>query len=664
MGFWDSVLKGVTGTAFFSPRVTYIGGPGGLDDLAGLVGDETTRQSAAQMWRTQPHFRTVVDFLARNIAQLGIHTFTLNSETDRVRDRDAPSARALAQPNNETTTYELIYALVVDLSLYDRAFWFVGPSTATDTGWVIRRLPPAWVNPVMRSPFEVDYYLVHVGNAEPMKVPTRNVLAFPGHNPAGMAGCSPTVESLRETLREQIEASRYRGQVWRRGGRVSAVLQRPKDAPSWSDGAREAFRSDWHSKFTGNGPGAGGTPILEDGMTLNRIDFSAQEQQFVEAAKLSLTTVAAAFHVNPTMVGLLDNANYSNMREFRKMLYGDTLGPTIARIEARFNSFLLPMLGMTPGDSYLEFNIAEKLQGNFEEQAAVLAKLTGRPIFTADEGRARLNMPALGGMAAELAVPVNLALPSMPAPGRAPAAAPEPPEVTEPPGEAARALESKAGAPAVKVGPAPGLRERHVTELREFFARQGRSVTSRASAGAEWWDGERWDSELAEALVYLHHLTATGTAREALAAAGIDPAGYDESRTQAFLTEAARRAAESINTETHDAAKDALEGDEPSESLALVFDDAVTNRAELYGLTLTTFASGFGAVEAARQRGGEGARKTWRTTSSNPRSTHAALNGQTVPIGEPFSNGLQWPGGSGGDASEIAGCECQVDITF
>ena len=63
------------------------------------------------------------------------------------------------------------------------------------------------------------------------------------------------------------------------------------------------------------------TPILEEGMTLQRIDFSASEQQFVEAAKLSLVTVAAAFHVNPTMIGQNDGANYSNVREFRRMLF-------------------------------------------------------------------------------------------------------------------------------------------------------------------------------------------------------------------------------------------------------------------------------------------------------------------------------------------------------
>jgi len=47
-------------------------------------------QSVEQLWREQPYLRTVVTFLARNIAQLGVHTFERVSETDRRRNRSDP----------------------------------------------------------------------------------------------------------------------------------------------------------------------------------------------------------------------------------------------------------------------------------------------------------------------------------------------------------------------------------------------------------------------------------------------------------------------------------------------------------------------------------------------------------------------------------------------
>jgi phage portal protein BeeE len=142
-------------------------------------------------------------------------------------------------------------------------------------------------------------------------------------------------------------------------------------------------------------------------MTYQRVGFSAHEDEWLDNAKLSFAMVASVYHVNPTMVGLLDNANFSNVREFRKQLYGDTLGSTISMIEDRINTFLVPRVTGT-ADAYVEFNIAEKLRGNFEEQAQALSSATGRPWMTADEARGINNMRSLGGDAAELVTPLNV----------------------------------------------------------------------------------------------------------------------------------------------------------------------------------------------------------------------------------------------------------------
>ena len=187
---------------------------------------------------------------------------------------------------------------------------------------------------------------------------------------------------------------------------MSAVLERPAGAPRWSDAARETFREDWYAKYTGSGSHAGGTPILEDGMTLNRVDYSATDQQYIEGVQLSFTTVASVFHINPTMVGVLDNANYSNVREFRKMLYGDTLGPLIAQLESALNAWLLPIMGGEEG-TYVEFNVAEKLQGDFEAQSQFFQSAVGRPYMSANEARARLNLRAVDG-GDDLVTPLNV----------------------------------------------------------------------------------------------------------------------------------------------------------------------------------------------------------------------------------------------------------------
>src|SRR5690606_27538534 len=61
-----------------------------------------------------------------------------------------------------------------------------------------------------------------------------------------------------------------------------------------------------------------------------------------------------------------------------------------------------------------------------------------------------------------------------------------------------------------------------------------------------------------------------------------------------------------------------------------------------------------------RQTSGRG-RKTWRTRSGNPRSSHRRMNGETVDLDRLFSKGARWPGDSALRAAGRAGCKCAVE---
>ncbi|MFI8412811.1 phage portal protein [Paeniglutamicibacter gangotriensis] len=655
MGFWDFLKGSDVSHAVFEPKVTYLGGPEWADYVsAAALGESVSAMSSAQMWRTQPNLRTVVSFRARNVAQLGLHVFERVDDSDRRRDRVSPLAVALRSPDLNMTAYDLVFSLVGDLDLFDRAYWMVGWKDGAPS---LRRLPPSWVEAVHSDPWTIKHYMVSTDGGR-TKVAPENILAFSGYSPSSVDGCSPTIEALKETLKEQIEATAYRAQVWKRGGRVSAVLERPKDAPNWSDGAREAFRDDWYSKYTGRGSMAGGTPILEDGMKLNRIDFNAQEQQYVESAKLALSTIAGAFHVNPTMVGLLDNANYSNVREFRRMLYGDTLGPLLAQIEDRINTFLLPMLGMDPATHYAEFNLGEKLQGSFEEQAAVMQTMVGGPLMTRNEGRGKFNLPRIEG-GDELIVPLNVTEGGQASPsdagsqnvGKMGLLSHHLKSVKSP-------LEYEIKAPSDDEIP-----EEHADVMagvfRAAFKRQRAVVLSRLGSkdSEDYWDDERFDEELSDDILDASLLVSKAVG--AVVAEELDGV-YDVARTKAFLKKVADRIAGQVNAATLEAIIAGLE-DTGIDAVKNTFDVAESSRADTSGMTAAATFVGFAMVEAARQSKPK-AMKRWNVNSGNPRASHASMNGETVPIDESYSNGLEWPGGLGADVGEIAGCQCSVTI--
>ena len=377
--------------------------------------DLTEGKSAEDLWREQPHLRTVIGFLTRNVAQLGLAAYRVQGDGSKKRITSGPLAAWLARPNPDQTLYEFLESLVGDIALYDNAYVTVLMEERDgDMVPVTRTLRPIWVQAVAGiGPYGVKEYVVKYPEDErSVTIPADNVIHFHGWNPADARVGVPPIKALKANLAEQIHAVAFRDQLWQRGGRVGSYLTRPADAPEWEHAARTKFKREFSSAWSGDsGSKAGGVPLLEDGMELKRVGFAAREEQFVEATKLSLTQVAAAFYINPTMVGILDNANYSNVREFRRMLYGETLGPLLEQIGQRLTMRLLPMLDIpVNGRTVVTFDTESRTAGTFEEQVQVASTAVGGPVMTPNEFRARLGLPPVDG-GDELIKPLNITQP-------------------------------------------------------------------------------------------------------------------------------------------------------------------------------------------------------------------------------------------------------------
>lgn len=361
------------------------------------------------VYRTQRSVRMVTEFVARNIAQVALHAFTLDDNGDRVR---MPAARALPKllmrPGKTTTPYEFMHALVLDLMLWDRFAAVIDVSAA---GVQLVRLPPdrwKFERDGLRRPTQI----VQTVEGDRTSVPLGQCLWMDGYP----IGCDTTpIEALCDVLAEERESSRYRRQLWEKGARMPGYLSRPPEAPAWTTAkepggksARDRFKEGW-AKFAAGGGREGETPILEDGMSYHELTgITPEDAQQLESRKFSIAEVSAFFHLPPPFAGLLDNANFSNVAAYREILYSDTLGPFFQQIQQAYNARLLTHPAVVGTSSaFVEFNVGEKLRLNFDQQARIFQTTTGGPIMTRNEARRRLNLPAIDG-ADELIVPLNV----------------------------------------------------------------------------------------------------------------------------------------------------------------------------------------------------------------------------------------------------------------
>lgn len=680
--------------AVFAPRVIYTREPslGASTAIAGL--------DIERLYETQPHLRTVVSFLAANVAQLPLKCFVTDEDGVRVQDTSGVLPTLLAHPNADMTGYELIESLVASLKLYDSALWIVVRDANSDSGWQIRPVPISWVLDYRGgdafSPEEVIIQNPRGGSIT--TVSASDCIIWHGWSPSDPAAGSSPVESLRMVLSEQISSWRYRRQQWDRSARTPAYISRPKDVEPWTDSALKRFKAAWAGQWEGeNGSEAGGTPILEDGMELKAspsMDF--KDAQWEEACQLSLETVCMVYRLNPSMIGAdRSGMTYASVKENARQLYSETLGPDLRMIVDRLNSFLLPKIGV-PANESVEFDLTVKLSSSFEEQVSAMQSSVGAPWLTRNEARTRMGYATLDG-GDQLITPLNVIEGGLASPTDTtsdsyaamynskdvnvaePSGTIEEKDVTADSDDADTNDEQRPDNPSATFDVT--LHDNHVAQmqdvLKRFFRRQRASVLSAIGAkkqkdgikvgDPDWWNTDRWDRELRDDMLDVLLTITDDVATELAKALGI-PDNVSPDNVRNYLITVASGKAHGINAATLKALIAAIDGFGTGEQStpAGVFDYAENVRAGMLATSITTSITGWAATEAIDQSGeGDRVYKTWVVMSNNPRDSHARMNGETVPYDSRFSNGAEYPGDTGAlDVDEVAGCTCELELTI
>ena len=630
---------------FRRPNIYYV--------IGGDAPTQVLNYTAKRLYQTQDNLQAVVNFLANSIAQLPLKVYTRDSETDRKRDRSSKAALTLYRPNEDQTSYEFIRALAVEYYVFGTVYAWVLPDPESESGQQIRILPSEWIR-------DVEYVTNYAPGAllvspndtgASVEVPASEFVQFRTYSAGSPGGFISPISALRGTLQEQIEAGNFRKQLWASSGRLNAQIIRPKDVEPFTEAAREKFLTAFREAWGPTGSKAGGFPLLEDGMEIKPFSTSFKEQQWAESIQLSRESVAAAYGLNPALLWHTGTQTYASAKDNARALYAECLGPVLQMFQQRINAFLLPRLGADPFNTYVEFDLTEKLKGSFEERASILQSAVGGPWMTRNEARADNNLPPIEG-GDELIVPLNVVEGGQ--------ASPQDTHM----GQNCGCSHHKAKMVREGVRPTKTEDEKMEEALRAFFKRQRKSVLPKLGAkAAEWWDQHRWDMELADDIEPLIDEVADAHGRQIAKAIGFE---YGTEQTRKYLRAMAEGRAAAINEKTYEELQRALASEDEEDTPAHVFDLREGEHAALLGHALALTAAGWAAThEAPQQADQQGIQRTiekmWQT-GENARPTHAAMNGETVPIDQPFSNGAFWPGDDNLDPDESCGCNCGVVV--
>lgn len=630
--------------------------------------------SARELYQTQDNLRAVCDFIANSIAQLPIKVYKRDGENDRVRDRDSVAAKLLWLPNTYQTEFEFMRGLALEYIVFGCVYVWLTPDADTDSGYSLNIVPTAWIQQTQKeTAYKVGSIRICTHNGgSAVDIPASEFIQFKTYSPSNPSGYLSPISALKQTLMEQVEAGRFRKQLWHSSGRLNAQIIRPKDVQPWDENQRknfiDAFREAWS---TDGGSKAGSIPLLEDGMEIKPFQTSFKEAQYIESVKLSREACAAAYGVNPALIWHTDAQTYASAKDNARAFYADCLSVYLQMFQQRINAFLLPRINADKR-TYVEFDLSEKLKGSFEERAAILQSAVGGPWLTINEARADNDLPALDGGDA-LIVPLNVSIGGQAGVNDTHMEPVEPAEIV-PVTEAASATTSWKTPEPIRIKSKADKEDGESMSdlLSAFFERQSKSVLPKISNGGEYWNEERWNKELADDMEPIIDTIADKHGKDAASVLDVE---YTPEITRKYLRKMAEGRARAINSATKRkldkviAERAEAEDSEDMETPADVFDKRADTDAEKIGEQMATAAACWATIEAAHQaeekpefRGGT-VEKEW-VTGSNPRGSHAAMNGERVPIDANFSNGAYWPGDDHLDAEESCNCNCTVEIIY
>lgn len=639
--------------------------------LSGDASTQVLNMTATELYRTQDNLRAVVDFLSNSIAQLPLKVYVRNGEDERKRDRTSEAALLLWRPNDYMTQFEFIRGLVEEYFVYGAVYVWLVSSTTSASGWNLHIVPTNWViGSEMATPYKPGTIRVHSKTGQTVDIPETEFIQFKTYSPGHPGGYLSPISALRQTLLEQVESGKFRRQLWRSSGRLNAQIVRPKDVAPWTDEQRSKFATAFREAWGAGGSKAGSIPLMEDGMEIKPFQTSFKESEWAQSVVLSREAVAAAYGINPSLIWHSNTQTYASSKDNARALYAECLGPVIQMLQQRFNAFLMPMIGANP-NTYVEFDIEEKLKWSFEERASILQSAVGGPWLTRDEARAELNLaPLPDGQGSQIITPLNVVTGGLSAPNDTPGGSYNYPGVGGDQTDKSAPCECKSCKEAEELrlkGKSTEAEDKTVEDiLVSFFARQKRSVLPKINAGdPEFWNAERWDKELAEDLEPALQKIADEHGKETAEVLG---SVYVVEVTKNYIKKTSEMRAKNINKRTLQHIQKDLESEEPD--TARVFETRSNESGRIAKAAAGATAS-WALIEASHQAISDGTpsvvgkivEKEW-VTGPNSRPSHAAMNGERVPIDADFSNGQHWPGEDIGDPDESCGCNCTTEVVI
>lgn len=342
-----------------------------------ISGASITPQSAM----TVPAVKAAVELIATTVGSLPCKVYS--KQGGKQPDPEHPSYGLVHDDANAwTSASKLREQLTADALLHDNG-GFAWANRVNGQVVELIRLDPSLVTIESDSATSEPSYVVREATSARRYSYTDIIhIEAPG-------GVAP-IKHAREAIALALVLEQHTARLFGRGARPSGVLTVPGKL---SADAAARIKASWQRAHGGSN--TGGVAVLEEGTSFGTISLNAVDSQFEAMRRFQIEEISRAFRVAPIFLSEYGRATWSNGETMGQQFLSFTLLPWLRTWEAAYRRVLLNQADRAAFS--IEFVVDDLLRADTATRAEAYAKFRAMGALTANEVRARENLPPIAG---------------------------------------------------------------------------------------------------------------------------------------------------------------------------------------------------------------------------------------------------------------------------
>lgn len=310
------------------------------------------------------------------------------------------------RPNAWQTPFEFREGMIVHAALTGNAY-----AWKNIVGGEIRELLPlvsTGVKPVQDDLYQIRYEVDRPDGTKWI-IPREQMFHLRGPSMDSYSGLN-ALKLAREAIGLAMTTEETHARLHSNGARPGGILS--LENGKLGEEQLKSLRTEWE-KTQGGVANAMKTAILTGGWKYQSMAMTGVDAQHIETRKFQIEEICRAFRVFPLMVMHADKtATFASAEQFFIAHVMHSLDPWAVRLEQAADRDLLSQTDIE-NDHFTKLTREGLLRGAARDRAEFYTKALGAggsPAWmTQDEVRALENLPRMGGAAAELPKPTNVA---------------------------------------------------------------------------------------------------------------------------------------------------------------------------------------------------------------------------------------------------------------